>query len=187
MVNYNKAVFLDRDGVIVRSFVKNGKAYAPTKFKDFKIYKYSVSCIKKLNSLGFKTIVVTNQPDVTRKLISKNTLNKMHVFLKKKTDVSKIYTCIHTQEQKCKCRKPLPGMLFEAAKVYKINLKKSYMIGDRLIDILCGNKAGCKTIFINRNYQEKKPLNHISSVKNLIEATNYIIKNLENKNKKLKN
>ena len=188
MVNYNRAVFLDRDGVIVKSFVKNGKAYAPKRFKDFKIYKNSKNCIKKLNLLGFKTIVVTNQPDVGRKLISKNTLNKMHVSLKKKTDVNKIYTCIHTPEQKCKCRKPLPGMLLEAAKAYKINLKKSYMIGDRFMDILCGNKAGCKTIFINRNYKEKKPLNQLSSVKNLKEATNFIIKNLENNNiKQFKN
>ena len=71
MVNYNKAVFLDRDGVLVKSFVKNGKAFAPTQFKDFKIYKYSNKCIKTLNSFGFKTIVVTNQPDVGRNIISK--------------------------------------------------------------------------------------------------------------------
>ena len=84
MVNINKAVFLDRDGVLVKSYIKNGKAYAPIKFKDFKIYKDSERCIKKLNSLGFITIVVTNQPDVGKKLISKVTLKKMHNSLKKK-------------------------------------------------------------------------------------------------------
>jgi len=179
MVNYNKAVFLDRDGVLVKSFVKNGKAFAPTQLKDFKIYKYSNKCIKTLNSFGFKTIVVTNQPDVGRNIISKKTLNKMHTSLKKNIEINKIYTCIHTPQQNCKCRKPNPGMLFKAAKTYKINLKKSYMIGDRLMDILCGNKAGCKTIFINRNYKEKKPLSQIVSVKNLKEATKCIIKNLK--------
>ena len=175
MVNNNKAVFLDRDGVLVKSFVKKGKAYAPIKFKDFKIYKDSEKCIKKLNSLGFMTIVVTNQPDVGKKLISKDTLNKMHISLKKKTKVNKIYTCIHTSEQKCKCRKPMPGMLIEAAKVDRNNLKKSYMIGDRFMDILCGNKVGCKTIFINRNYKEKKPIKQIASVRNLKEATDCIV------------
>lgn len=179
MVNYNKAVFLDRDGVLVKSFVKNGKAFAPIKFKDFKIYKQSMRCVNKLNSLGFKIFVVTNQPDVGRKIIPKKILNKMHSVLKKKTKVIKIYTCTHTLEQKCKCRKPLPGMLFEAAKSHKINLKKSYMIGDRSTDILCGNQAGCKTIFINRNYREKKPLKQIASVKNLKEATNCIINDLK--------
>ena len=84
MVNINKAVFLDRDGVLVKSIVKKGKAHAPIKFKDFIIYKDSEKCIKKLNSLGFMTIVVTNQPDVGKKLISKDTLNKMHISLKKK-------------------------------------------------------------------------------------------------------
>ena len=126
MVNSNKAVFLDRDGVLVKSFVKKGKAYAPIRFKDFKIY-----------------------------------------------------TCIHTSEQKCKCRKPMSGMLIEAAKVDQINLKKSYMIGDRSMDILCGSRVGCKTIFINRNYKEKKPTKQIASVKNLMEATKCIINKLE--------
>ena len=135
MVNNNKAVFLDRDGVLVKSFVKKGKAYAPKKFKDFKIYKDSEKCIKKLNSLGFLTIVVTNQPDVGKKLISKDTLKKMHTSLMKETKINKIYTCIHTREQKCKCRKPMSGMLIEAARIDRINLKKSYMIGDRYMDI----------------------------------------------------
>ena len=136
MVNINKAVFLDRDGVLVKSFVKKGKAFAPTRFKDFKIYKDSNKCVKKLNLLGFKTIVVTNQPDVGRKIISKKTLNRMHLSLKKQTKINRIYTCTHVPEQKCKCRKPKIGMLIEAAKVHKINLKKSYMIGDRSMDIL---------------------------------------------------
>ena len=78
MVNINKAVFLDRDGVIVKANVRNGKAYAPTKIKDFKIYKFSADCIYKLKKKGFKTIVVTNQPDVGNNIISKNTLKKMH-------------------------------------------------------------------------------------------------------------
>jgi D-glycero-D-manno-heptose 1,7-bisphosphate phosphatase len=179
MVNSNKAVFLDRDGVLVKSFVKKGKAHAPIKFKDFKIYKDSEKCIKKLNSLGFMTIVVTNQPDVGKKLISKATLKKMHNTLKRKTKINKIYTCIHTLEQKCNCRKPMPGMLIEAAKVNGINLKKSYMIGDRFMDILCGSKVGCKTIFINRNYKEKKPTKQIASVRNLREATICIASRLE--------
>ena len=84
MVSRYKAVFLDRDGVLVKSQIKNRKAYAPKTFKDFKIYKDSSKCIKKLSSKGYKTIVVTNQPDVEKKIITKKTLNKMHLFLKKK-------------------------------------------------------------------------------------------------------
>ena len=72
----------------------------------------------------------------------------------------------------------MPGMLIEAAKIDQINLKKSYMIGDRAMDILCGSKVGCKTIFINRNYKEKKPIKQIASVRNLKEATDCIINKL---------
>tara|TARA_S200000501_G_scaffold348491_1_gene363742 strand:+ start:759 stop:1313 length:555 start_codon:yes stop_codon:yes gene_type:complete len=182
MVNFNKAVFLDRDGVLVRSIIKNKKGYAPIRLRDFKIYKYSYDCVKKLNALGFKIFVITNQPDVGKKIISKKTLNKMHEILKKKTSINKIYTCIHTPDQYCDCRKPKPGMIISAAKKYKINLKKSYMVGDRSIDIQCGKKAGCKTIFINRNYIEKKPKSQNISVKSLKEATSYIIKRTVNEN-----
>ena len=70
-------------------------------------------------------------------------------------------------------------MLIEAARINRINLKKSYMIRDRYKDILCGSRVGCKTIFINRNYKEKKPIQQIASVKNLREATNCIINRLE--------
>jgi D-glycero-D-manno-heptose 1,7-bisphosphate phosphatase len=177
MVSRYKAVFLDRDGVLVKSQIKNRKAYAPKTFKDFKIYKDSSRCIKKLSSKGYKTIVVTNQPDVEKKIITKKTLNKMHLFLKKKIKVNKIYTCTHTSKKNCKCRKPKPGMLIKAAELNNINLKKSYMIGDRSSDILCGKRVGCKTIFIDRNYKEQKPKTQNVSVKNLKEATNYILKN----------
>ena len=68
-------------------------------------------------------------------------------------------------------------MLIKAAKLNNINLKKSYMIGDRSSDILCGKRVGCKTIFIDRNYKEQKPKIQNVSVKNLKEATNYILNN----------
>jgi len=179
MVKKNKAVFLDRDGVLVKSLVKNGKGYAPTNLKNFKIYKDSEKCVKTLNSLGFKTIVVTNQPDVERKIILKSTLIKMHNLLKKKTKITKVFVCPHTLKKKCNCRKPRPGMLIKASKKFNINLKKSFMIGDRSIDIICGNKVGCKSIFINRNYKEKKPTQQVVSVKNIREATKYIMQDIK--------
>ena len=127
----------------------------------------------------FKVFVITNQPDVGRGLIKKETLKKMHKSLKKNIKINKIFTCIHKPEKKCKCRKPSPEMIFKAAKLYKIDLKKSFLIGDRLSDILSGKKAGCRTVFINRNYKEKKPNNQETSVANLEEATKYIINNNE--------
>ena len=103
----------------------------------------------------------------------------MHIALKKKTKVNQIYACVHTAKENCSCRKPMPGMLLKARKRHKINFKKSYMVGDRLMDIKCGKKVGCKTIFINRNYKEKIPSGKTPSVKNLKEATETILNDLK--------
>ena len=101
----------------------------------------------------------------------------MHSLLKKKTNVKSIYTCYHSSKKNCNCRKPKTGMLIKAGRTNKIDFNKSYMIGDRNSDIICGNSIGCKTIFIDRNYKEKKPKVQNISVKNLNEATKYILKN----------
>ena len=175
----NKAIFLDRDGVISKTFLINGKSFAPRKFKDFKIFSSSVKSIKRLKLAGYMVFVVTNQPDVGKKLISKNTLQKMHNKIIKEIKVDKIYSCIHTQNTGCYCRKPKPGMILKAAKKYNIDLKQSFMIGDRASDIKAGLKAKCRSIFLDKKYKEQKPKTQEATFSNLTEATKYILK--ENK------
>ena len=80
----NKAVFLDRDGVINKPIIINGKSYAPRKLKDFKIFPKVKNDVKELKNKGFKVFVVTNQPDIANKLMKKKALNDMHKLLKKK-------------------------------------------------------------------------------------------------------
>jgi len=172
----NKAVFLDRDGVINKPIIINGKGYAPRLLKDFKIFPKVKSDIKKLKNKGFKVFVITNQPDIGNKLLKKKTLNEMHSFLKAKVSIDKIYCCSHTRNDRCKCRKPKPGMIIKASNESKINLKESYMVGDRKIDIDAGLKAGCKTIFVNNNYYEKRPTKQEKTVKSLHAAVKYILK-----------
>jgi len=171
-----RAVFLDRDGVLSKVRVKNGKSFAAKKLKDFKLFYGSKESVKKLKLAGFMVIVVTNQPDVGNKLISRIILKKMHDKLKKITNVDAIYTCTHSQSVNCCCRKPKPGMLLTAAKKYKINLKKSFMVGDRLSDILAGKKANCRSIFLDKKYFEKKPKYQEATFNNLPQAANYILK-----------
>jgi len=174
-----KAVFLDRDGVLSKTSIKNGKSFAVKKLKDFKLFYRSKESVQKLKSAGFMVIVVTNQPDVGKKLISKTTLKKMHYKLKKNTKVDAIYTCTHIQAAKCYCRKPKPGMILNAAKKYNINLKQSFMVGDRSSDILAARKAKCRSIFLDKKYLEKKPKGQEATFYNLIQATNYILKQAE--------
>ena len=172
----NKAVFLDRDGVINKPIIIDGKGYAPQLLKDFKIFPKVKSDVKKLKNKGFKVFVITNQPDIGNKLLKKKTLNEMHSLLKAKVSIDKIYCCSHTRNDRCKCRKPKPGMIIKASNESKINLKESYMVGDRKIDIDAGLKAGCKTIFVNNNYYEKRPTKQEKTVKSLHAAVKYILK-----------
>ena len=90
--------------------------------------------------------------------------------------IDAIFYCPHTDEDNCKCRKPKIGLIKNAIKGKKIYLKESYMIGDRASDIEAGYKAGCKTIFINKNYSELKPKKQDKTVKSLNAAVNYILR-----------
>lgn len=179
-----KAIFLDRDGVLNRPKIIKKKSFAPKRYKDFKIFSYSEKSVKKLKSLGFYVFVITNQPDVGKKELSKKTLKKMHDTLIKKTKVDKIFTCTHLKDKFCNCRKPNPGLILKAAKKFSIDLNKSYVVGDRSSDILAGRKANCRTIFIDRNYAEKKPLIQEATLANLKQATEYITKQESTKNEK---
>jgi len=173
-----KAVFLDRDGVINRSKIIRGNPYPPDNLSELYIFPDVFSCTTRLKDLGFQLIVVTNQPDVFRGKTTKENVNKINEYLIKKLPLDEIIVCFHDDIHNCECRKPLPGMLVSAAKKKSIDLKKSFMIGDRWKDILAGTDAGCKTILMRSNHKEK--LNDIIPdvvVKSFEEATNWIIDN----------
>lgn len=174
------AVFLDRDGVLCRTFVRNGKPYAPRKLKDFILMPNSQRSVALLKELGFKVIVITNQPDIGNGLVGVEEVNAMHNKLYEKAIVDDVFYCSHRQDEGCNCRKPNPGMLMEASMKHGIDLKKSFMVGDRASDIEAGLKAGCKTIFIDRHYKETKPLDYSVKVSSLQSAVSYIINSNNN-------
>ena len=145
-----KAVFLDRDGVLNRPNVIDGKPYAPKKVKDFIIYSEVYEVLNNLKNNLYKLIVVTNQKDVGRGITSMKVLNTMHNKLKSFLPIDDIKVCICIDE--CDCYKPNPGMILEAQKEWNIDIEKSYIIGDSWRDIGAGINAGCKTILIDRKY-----------------------------------
>ena len=100
----------------------------------------------------------------------------MNNHIKNEIKVDDIFVCYHDDCHNCKCRKPKPGLLFDAAKKWNINLKKSYMIGDRWKDIRAGISAGCKTIFINNNYKVSKQVEANFTADTLLEAVSIIKK-----------
>ena len=171
-----KAIFLDRDGVINKIVIRKGLPSSPYSLDELKILPKVKESILTLKKLNFICVVVTNQPDVSRGKITKNTVLEINNYLKKETMFDDIFVCYHDDIDNCDCRKPKSGLLTQASKKWNIDLKKSFMIGDRWKDIEAGNNVGCKTIFIDYKYDEYKPENPNFITDNLINAVSIIKK-----------
>lgn len=167
-----RAVFLDRDGVLNNSIVKDGKPYPPRTLEEFKLIDGMKEGLLELKKKGFLLIVVTNQPDVGRGTQKKEIVEQFHEKLRREFPIDDIYVCFDDADVVNK--KPAPGMLLTAAKKWDIDLKSSYMVGDRWKDVEAGHRAGCKTVFIHYGYEEKNPDNADQTVSSPIEATEFI-------------
>lgn len=144
----NKAIFLDRDGVLNKLILRNGKAQAPYTLEEFELYPGVIEALKVIKDQGYLAIVVTNQPDVSRGWVSRESVDLVNNRIRELLPVDDIKSCFHDNSANCHCRKPLPGMLTDAAREWDIDLSRSFMIGDRYGDIKAGHAAGCKTILI---------------------------------------
>ena len=120
-------------------------------------------------------IVVTNQPDVARGITPLVDVEAINQHLQKCLPIDEIRTCYHNSSEGCNCRKPLPGALIASAIKHGINLASSYMVGDRWRDTEAGERAGCKTIFLDYGYNEKQPTKFNYRVHSLVEAADIIL------------
>jgi D-glycero-D-manno-heptose 1,7-bisphosphate phosphatase len=175
-----RAVFLDRDGVINRAVVRNGKPHPPSSVKDFELYDDVIDGCARLKTASFLLVVITNQPDVGRGTQSREAVEAMHLKLQSALpSLDRIEICYHGGErygQPCDCRKPRPGLILQAAAELNIDLKESYVIGDRWRDIDCARAAGCRVIFIERGYKEKLRQAPDVTVANFKEAVNAVLR-----------
>lgn len=171
----SKAVFLDRDGVINESAVRDGKPYAPRLLSEFRLFQGVPEAIADLKKAGFIVIVVTNQPDVGHGFIEQSTLDAMHSQLKTSAPVDEILVCPHRQDAGCDCRKPKPGLILDAMQRWNIQAEGSYMVGDRWNDVVAGKAAGLYTIFLDRGYSEKLTTPPDLTVRSLREAASNIL------------
>jgi D-glycero-D-manno-heptose 1,7-bisphosphate phosphatase len=169
-----KAVFLDRDGVLNSVLLKDGKPYPPESLEELSILPGVHEAINAFKKLQFEIVVVTNQPDVARGKSSEEKVNLIHEYLGSSLGIENFYACLHDDVDECSCRKPLPGMIVEAAMRIGIDLARSYMIGDRWRDIEAGQLAGCICYFIDYSYLEKRPSSPFISVGSLFEAAKHI-------------
>ncbi len=167
-----RAVFLDRDGVINRAVVVEGKPYPPASLNELEILPGVPEAIDALKTHHFCVIAVTNQPDVATGKQSRSVVDAIHARLRGLLNLDDIYTCYHTDSDRCGCRKPLPGMLLEAARQWNLQLTESFMVGDRWRDIEAGQRAGCRTFWVReQQYLEKQPENPTWTVGSLREAS----------------
>ena len=169
-----KAIFLDRDGVLVRAIVQDGKPYAPSLSQEFEILPGVREACESLRKFGFLLVVVTNQPDVARGKLTRDTVQSMNALLAKELRLDDVLVCYHDDGDHCECRKPQPGMLLLAAETWGIDLQDSFMIGDRWRDIEAGQRAGCKTIWIDQGYRERVPTSPSFRVTSLLDAVGRI-------------
>jgi D-glycero-D-manno-heptose 1,7-bisphosphate phosphatase len=170
------AVFLDRDGVIVVPEFRDGRSFAPRTVAAFEIYEAAAHHLTRLKQAGYLLVVVTNQPDVARGLIPPEALETMHHRLRSALPIDLLLVCPHDNHHRCACRKPKPGMLFDAAARLNIDLGASTMVGDRISDIEAGQAAGCRTAFIDLDYRDPKPSDATFMVRSLGEAVDAILR-----------
>lgn len=171
-----KAVFLDRDGVLVVPEFRDGRSFAPRRLEDFHLYPAAPAALAKLKAAGFLLFVVTNQPDVGHGLVAQAVVESMHKRLREALPLDAIKSCFHRQNENCRCRKPQPGMILDLASEFGISLSESFMVGDRSSDVAAGRAAGCKTIFIDLGYRsEPKPDFATYTVRTIDEAADVVI------------
>jgi D-glycero-D-manno-heptose 1,7-bisphosphate phosphatase len=178
----NRAVFLDRDGVINRPIIVDGKPYPPRTDADFEILPGVHRACADLKSAGYLLVVVTNQPDVGRGILKKGAVEEIHKRMVRELPIDRVEVCYHAGAEfgeDCKCRKPKPGMLINAANALDIDLARSFMIGDRWRDIDCGKRASCRSIFIDWGYRESLRERPDFSAANLLDAAEWILGPLE--------
>ncbi len=171
----NRAIFLDRDGVINANVKRDGQPVAPTMLADFQFIPGVREAIFQLKSAGFAIIVVTNQPDVATGRTPRETVEAMHAKILEHLPVDDIKTCYHVDADSCACRKPKPGMLLQVKAERGIELSQSYLIGDRWRDIEAGRAAGCLTILVDYGYQQSSLSTPDKTVTSVPEAVAYIL------------
>jgi D-glycero-D-manno-heptose 1,7-bisphosphate phosphatase len=167
------AVFLDRDGVINRALVRDGKPYPPSSADELEILAGVREALQRLKAAGYALIVVTNQPDIARGSTSMAAVERINARLRALLPLDEIRMCPHDDADGCVCRKPQPGLLLQQP---AHDMPASVMVGDRWRDIEAGYAAGCgATILIDYGYTEPTRTAPTVRVQSLAEAVDWLI------------
>ena len=188
-----RGVFLDRDGTI------NEEVEYLSNVDQLKLIDGATEAIRLLNNAGYKVVVITNQSGIARGYITEAQVKAIHTELEKmlqkeNAHIDGIYYCPHHPEAEvdayrvdCDCRKPKPGMLMQAANDLGIDLKNSFIVGDKISDLGAGDAAGCRKILVRTGYgkEMEKELRNVSFqadhiTDNVLDAVKWIISQAKN-------
>jgi D-glycero-D-manno-heptose 1,7-bisphosphate phosphatase len=170
-----RAVFLDRDGTLNEAVVRGGRPYPPQSAEEVRLAPHARSALDRLRAQGFLLIVVTNQPDVARGRQTREAVEAINTRVGSSLGLSDFRICWHDDQNDCDCRKPMPGLILDAARDRAIDLRASFVVGDRWRDVAAGHAAGCRTILIEFGYDEPCPVEPDVRVTSLSEAVDWIL------------
>jgi D-glycero-D-manno-heptose 1,7-bisphosphate phosphatase len=168
------ALFLDRDGVINKTFVKAGVSHPPGHLREFEFLPGVVEATEQLAAAGWPMVVVTNQPDVARGVQSREAVERLNHHVVEHLPILEVFTCYHDAGDACECRKPKPGLLLDAARRWGFDLRRSIMVGDRWSDVAAGQAAGCMTILVETSISGAERCRPDVCVRDLAEAAAWI-------------
>jgi heptosyltransferase-2 len=168
-LNGQKAVFLDRDGVIIKD------AHYLNRFEDLHIFSGVAQALSRLKEAGFKLICITNQSGIARGIVDESFVRQCHAYLIEKLGIDAFYYCPHHPDQGCACRKPEKALLKKAKAQHQIDLRKSFMIGDKDSDLLLAKGTPMKGVLAQTGKEKHSPYADFAAA-TLGEAVDWILK-----------
>jgi len=175
-VTFYPTAFLDRDGVLNACSVDaDGVPHPPLHASEIVILDGVDSACARLREAGYLLVCVTNQPDVSRGVQTRERIEAINAMLVDTLKLDAIYVCYHDNKDNCDCRKPKPGMLLQAMHDFSIDPARSFMVGDRSGDILAGAAARVRTFLIDRAYSKREQCQPDFVVESLSEAADIVL------------
>lgn len=169
------AVFLDRDGVLNGPIIRSGRPHPPETVAEVRVLPGVADACRELSDAGLTLVCITNQPDIARGTQDPATVAAINDRLRGLLGLQEVVVCPHDDGDGCLCRKPLPGMILDAARRHDLDVARSVTVGDRWRDVEAGHAAGTWTVFVDWGYDERRPEHPDLVVKELKEAVPWII------------
>ena len=144
------AVFLDRDGVLNEVRMEGGTASTPRTVAELQILPTAKADLRRLREAGYVLLVVSNQPDVARGDLSLDAVEEINRALRTALPIDAVYVCPHDTRDGCACRKPKPGLIRAGAREWGVDLARSWLIGDRWVDLAAAEAAGIDGLLVER-------------------------------------